>query len=299
MFDGVSEFAYNLGQKILKGLYEGLYGSCENIYNNIFNTLNYRISEAAGNLGQSIESWNGGAFSLVRTVAENVCIPIAGCIIIFIFAWEMVRMCQDSNQMQHIRPDQMLLTLMKFAICLWVCTKSFEIVLGIYSIGNFAIARLAGISSSANFGADRTLNDIIPASQEVYEIGMIIKLLGVLLILCISLAICYACAVIIYLQVMVWFLEMLIFAVPASIPFATFFNKDWGQMGMNYTRKIMALGFQGFFMLLIISIYGGIVNSTSSSDFMEMMTMMCGAGAALIILLSKSGNISSSIFNAH
>lgn len=298
MGENLNEFFRNFEQNLLKSLYDGLYDNCEKNFNKIFDTLNYRIVWAGEEIGQSAQEWNPGAFSIVQSLAENACIPIAACFITVIFCWEMVHLAQEHNQMQNITSENILMVLIKFAICLAACVHSLDIVFGVYYLGNWAVKKGAGITAGT-FGHGLTLNSVIPANPGTYEFGMLVELLGVLIVLCISLMICNICAAIIYVRINMWFLEMMVYAVPASIPMATFFNKEWGQMGMNYTRKVIAVGFEGFFMLLMFALYGGVINNISSSDFTELMTMMCGCGVGLIILLFKAGNISSSIFNAH
>lgn len=294
----VNEFFGRLLENVCKSLYDALYENCEKIFDKIFNTLNYRIVWAGENIGQTAQEWNSSAFSLVKSLAENACMPIAGCIITIIFCWEITRLTQESNRMQNVSTDDIMMVLFKFGICLYACARSFDIVMGVYSLGNLAVNRMSG-GATGSFGNGMTLNSVVPKEPATYELGMVIELLGVLIVLGLSLIICNICAAIIYIRVNMWFLEMLVYATPAAIPMATFFNKEWGQMGMNYTRKIMAVGFEGFFMLLMFALYGGVINNISSADFTELMTMMCGCGVGLIILLFKAGNISSSIFNAH
>lgn len=294
----VDEFKGNLMQGIWKDLYEGMYEKCESNFYKIFDILNYRIEWAGENIGQPLQGWNSSAYSLIETLAENAFMPIAGYVITFVFCWEFIQLQQEKNRMQNVDAERIMMLLFKFGICLMVCVKSFQIVMGCYSLGSYVVQKITGVTSGT-FGTGMTLNDVIPANPSYYEFGMILDLLGVLITLCISLVICNICAAIIYIKINMWFLEMLVFAAPAPIPMATFFNKEWGQMGMNYSRKVVAVGFEGAFMLLMFALYGGIINNISSTDFMELMTMMCGSGIGLILLLFKSGNISSSIFNAH
>lgn len=41
----------------------------------------------------------------------------------------------------------------------------------------------------------------------------------------------------------------------APIPFATFLNKDWADIGRNWLRNILALAFQGFFIIVALAIF--------------------------------------------
>lgn len=52
----------------------------------------------------------------------------------------------------------------------------------------------------------------------------------------------------------------------APVPFATFINREWGQVGNNYLRGLMALGFQGFFIIVIVGIYCVMVQNIQISQ---------------------------------
>ncbi len=291
------EFIGKLGEKICKGFYDALYPKCTAIFDGIFQSLNARMVDSSALLGKTVQEWNGGAFQIVRAAAENICIPIAGALVAFVFAWELARMAQDNNLMQSVGPDRLIMTLVKLAVCLMVCVKSFDIVVYIYSIGNWAVKRLSG--TTITFGSGLSLDTVIPAVPPAYDMSAVIQIIGTLIGLCLCWGICQVCAVIIYFQVLSWFMDMVIFAAAAPIPFATFMNRDWGQTGMNYGKKVFALGLRGFFMLLLIAIYGGIMNNLPGSNFLEVMTMLCGGSIVISCSLWKAGHITDSILNAH
>ena len=68
---------------------------------------------------------------------------------------------------------------------------------------------------------------------------------------------------------------------------------------MNYTRKMLALSFEGFFMLLLFAVYGGVLEGLQTGDFKQNLVMIIGCGFGLAVMMFKVGNISASIFNAH
>ena len=77
-------------------------------------------------------------------------------------------------------------------------------------------------------------------------------------------------------------------------------NREWGQVGTNYFRGLLALGFQGFFMMVCVGIYAVLVSTIQISD--NMHSALFGVAAYTVILcfsLMKTGNLSRSIFNAH
>ena len=71
-------------------------------------------------------------------------------------------------------------------------------------------------------------------------------------------------------------------------------------MGNNYFRGLLALGFQGFFMMVCVGIYAVLVSTIEISD--NMHSALFGIAAYTVILcfsLMKTGTLSRSIFNAH
>lgn len=295
---GVSEFWEQLVQKMYRSMYDGLYSNCEAAFHGMFDSLNSRIAETSETLSMSPQDWSPDGFSVVKNAAENTCIPIAACIITFIFCWELIRMMQDSNQMHNIKPDAILMQLLKLALCLLVCSKSFDIVMGFFDVGAWATEKLAD-GTIGNFGEGLQLADILPEAVDPLSFGIILQMMGNLIMLLIGWLATLICSAVIYIRVILWFLELLIYSAAAPIPFATFGNKEWSQMGLNYTRKMMALCFEGFFMLLAFALYGGVVSGIGNGDFLEKLVLIIGCGFALVMIMFKAGTISASIFNAH
>ena len=82
--------------------------------------------------------------------------------------------------------------------------------------------------------------------------------------------------------------------------FATFTNREWGQIGNNYARGLLALGFQGFFIMVIVGIYCVLVNSmTVADDVHGALFSIAAYTVVLCFALFKTGSISKSVFNAH
>ena len=302
MLDNVSEFFDKLLQLILKALYDPLYESVSTDYSDMFSLLNTQVNNAARSIYSGPRYWGGGTpFGTIKKVAENVCIPIAAAFITVIFCWELIHMIQESNNMSNdnAKPKKLMLVLLKFGLCLLVCAKSFDIIMAFYDVGAWASTELGKLSSTSIRGFNADLSNVLLKNPEVYAVGDLMQLCGYKIMLFFGkLGVC-VCGVIVYIRIMLWFLEILLYASTAPIPYSTWINKEWSQVGMNYTRKMLALSFEGFFMLLLFAIYGSALAGLSQGDFMQNMVMIIGCGFALAVMMFKTGNISASIFNAH
>lgn len=295
----ISEFAEKLLEWITKELYTSLYNSVEKSLQGLFDTLNNEFSSATRSITRGPRQWNGSAFSTVQGIAENVCIPIAGAFITVIFCWEMIHLVQENNSMQNVKPERLMIVLMKFALCLMVCAYSFKIVMGFCDLGILAANRVG--QTSVSIAMAPTMNDlgISDPPEGGYTLEGLMELIGYKIILVIAKIAIAICGMLVYMTVMVWFVELLLYASAAPFPYSTWVNKEWSQVGMNYTRKMLALSFQGFFMLILFTMYGGILGGLQLSDFKQSLVMIIGCGFALVTMMFKAGNISASIFNAH
>lgn len=76
-------------------------------------------------------------------------------------------------------------------------------------------------------------------------------------------------------------------------------NRDWGSTGTNYIKGLLALAFQGFFIMLCIDIYAKLVQSIDFSGDLQMQLLkVVGLAVTLIMALFKTDSISKSIFGA-
>lgn len=80
---------------------------------------------------------------------------------------------------------------------------------------------------------------------------------------------------------------------------------EWASIGKNWVKQLLALSFQGFFIVVALGIFktlfsNMITSLNSSSDGVIMqMAMLMGYTAALIFTILRTGAISKSVFNAH
>ncbi len=294
-----SEFAHKLGQSILGSLYKGLYGVCESLYDGMFSILDARIVESSNMLQQTPEAWNSAAYNTVKNIAESAFVPMAGVFIACILVWELVHLLQESNQMGGQIFEKLIVLLVTCCICVFLCSHSFDIVMWFFELGAKVTGEIAHTSWSESFNRGLDLENFLPKEPDVYEARMIFELMGDMILLFIGNIAILICSAIMYVRVVMWFLEFLIYVSAASIPNATWMNREWSQVGMNYMRKMLAVAFEGPFMLLLFAIYGGVLSGANLGDFKQAMVMIIGCGFALIAMMFKVGNITASIFNAH
>jgi hypothetical protein len=95
-------------------------------------------------------------------------------------------------------------------------------------------------------------------------------------------------------------IEVYLVTSVAPIPMATMANREWSQMGQNYLRALLALGFQAFLIVVCVAIYAVLLqNIAMDADISKAIWTCMGYTVLLCFCLFKTSSLAKSVFNAH
>ena len=95
-------------------------------------------------------------------------------------------------------------------------------------------------------------------------------------------------------------IEIYLVTSVAPVPMAAIMGKEWGGMGQNYLRSLLALGFQAFLIIVCVAIYAVLVQNIALEDDIIMAIWSCvGYTVLLCFTLFKTGSLAKSVFQAH
>ena len=78
---------------------EILIGAINGNLSTMFGDVNEKVGTIAAEVGQTPQGWNAGIFSMIRTLSENVIVPIAGLVITYVLCYELISMVTEKNNM--------------------------------------------------------------------------------------------------------------------------------------------------------------------------------------------------------
>ncbi len=97
-----------------------------------------------------------------------------------------------------------------------------------------------------------------------------------------------------------YMIEIYLVTSVAPVPMAAMMGKEWGGMGQNYLRSLLALGFQAFLIIVCVAIYAVLVQNIALEDDIIMAIWSCvGYTVLLCFTLFKTGSLAKSVFQAH
>ena len=264
----------------------------------MFTDVNTKVGEIAGEVGQTPSAWNGSIFSMIRNLSENVMIPIAGLIISAILCYELITMAMDKNNMHEVGSEFFFRYLVKACVAVMLLSKTFDITMAIFDVGNHIVTKAAGvISGSASIDVETTLTNMFNNQLSTMGIGELIGLGIETMIVSLCMKIMSVLITVILYGRMI---EIYLYISVAPVPFATLSNREWGSIGNNYIKGLCALAFQGFFIMVCVGIYSALVASIAVAG--NLHTALWSVAAYTVILcfsLFKTGSLAKSILNAH
>ena len=287
IFESIEEWMRNL-----------LTGMVSSNLTNMFTDVNDKVGTIAGEVSKTPSSWNSGIFNMVQTLSENVIVPIAGMIISFVLVYELITMVIDKNNMHDFDTSLFFRFLFKACIAVSLLSQTFDIVMAVFDVGSHVVTQAAAsISGSTSLDVQATLTTMFNNQLSTMGIGELIGLGMETMIVSFAMKIMSVLITVILYGRMI---EIYLYVSVAPIPAATVTNREWGSVGTNYLKGLLALAFQGFFIMVCVAIYAVLVASVAVAG--NLHSALWSVAAYTVILcfsLFKTGSLSKSIFNAH
>ena len=286
-----------LFEEIEKWMRQLLSGMVTSNLTNMFTDVNQKTGEIASQVGQTPQGWNGSIFSMIRNLSNSVIIPIAGMIITFILCYELISMVTSANNMHDVDTFMFFKYFFKMWVAVWIVSHTFDMVMAIFDVGQHVVNSAAGVIGGSTAIDISSLVGQMSTTMQTMEIGELILLALETLLVSFGMKVM---SVIITVVLYGRMIEIYLYSSVAAIPFATMSNREWGQIGNNYLRGLLALAFQGFFIMVCVAIYAVLVSTMQISD--NMHSALFGIAAYTVMLcfaLLKTGSLSKSVFNAH
>ncbi|MFR8027729.1 VirB6/TrbL-like conjugal transfer protein, CD1112 family [Eisenbergiella massiliensis] len=275
---------------------EMLVGGIMSNLSGMFDAVNQQVAEIAGDVGTTPANFSPGVYSMIRNISESVIIPIAGLILTFIACYELIQLIIDHNNLANFETWIFFKWVFKTFVAVTLITNTFNIVMAVFDVAQNVVNASSGIIS-AGTAVDASTLEAMEETLRGMDIG---PLLGLFLQSIIVQITMYALSIVIFIIVYGRMVEIYLLTSLAPIPFATFGSREQSQIGQNYLRSLLALGFQGFLIMICVGIYAVLIQSIAFSDnIISSIWGAMGYTVLLVFTLFKTGAIARSVFNAH
>ena len=263
----------------------------------MFDTVNTKVGEIAGEVGMTPSAWNGGVFNLIRSLSETVIIPIAGIILTFVMCYELIQLVIEKNNLHDVDTWIFFKWIFKTFVAVFLVTNTWNIVMAIFDVAQNVVSQSGGIiSGSTSIDLSTAIPDM-EAQLEAMDLGPRLGLWFQSMVVGLTMNILSIC---IFLVVYGRMIEIYLVTSVGPIPFATMSNREWSSVGQNYLKSLIALGFQAFLIMICVGIYAVLIQEISTADNISAAIWGCmGYTVLLCFTLFKTGSMAKGIFSAH
>ena len=239
----------------------------------LFDSVNTEVGEIAAELGTTPQGWNAGIFNMIRSLSENVVVPIAGVIITFVMCYELIQLVIEKNNMHDFETFIFFKWIFKTFIAVLIVTNTWNIVMGVFDVTQSVVNQSAGvIIGNTSIDITSVIADL-ETQLEAMNLGALFGLWFQSLFVGLTMKALSICLMLVIYGRMI---EIYLVTSVAPIPMATMINHEWGSVGQNYLKSLLALGFQAFLIMVCVGIY-----------------------SVLVQTIAVTGSLAKSIFGAH
>ena len=281
-----------LGEWLKELFISGILGNLGGLFDNV----NNQVGEIASQVGMTPGAWNPGVFALIRTLSEQVVLPVAGLLLTFVMTWELIQLIIDQNNLHQVDTWIFFKWVFKTMVAVLILTNTFNIVMGIFDVSQSVVNSAAGIIAGTT--------DVTPGMMAALEAELWLMdvgpLLGLWLQSLIIGIVVIAINIVVFIIVYGRMIEIYLLTSMAPLPMASLTSREMGGMGQNYMKSLLAVGFQGLLIMVCVAIYAVLIQSIAiSGDPIGAIWSAIGYTVLLCFTLFKTGNIAKSIFGAH
>ena len=263
---------------------------------NTFDTVNNQVGQIAAEVGQTPANFSPAIFNMIRTLSENVIMPIAGLILTFIACYELIQLVIGHNNLANFETWIFWKWIFKTFVAVTLITNTMNITMAVFDVAQHVVSQAGGIIGSST-AIDASTLATMQTTLEAMDIG---SLLSILLQSFVVQFLMYLLSALIFVIVYARMIEIYLMVSLAPIPFATFGNREQSMIGQNYLRSLFALGFQGFLIMVCVGIYAVLIQSVAfSSDIIGSLWGVMGYTVLLAFTLFKTGAVAKRILHAH
>jgi len=156
---------------------EILIGAINGNLSTMFGDVNEKVGSIAGEVGQTPQAWNASIFSMIRTLSENVIVPVAGLVITYVLCYELITMITEKNNMHDVDTFMFFKWFFKSWVAVYLVTHTFDITMAVFELAQHVVGGAAGVignNTSINVNAALSSMQSQLGSMEIPELLLLV-----------------------------------------------------------------------------------------------------------------------------
>lgn len=135
-----------------------------------FSNLNTKLGDVTNSLAQSPADFQPSVFNMIRSLSENVIMPIAGLLLTFIACYELIQLVMAHNNLANFETWIFFKWVFKTFVAVELITHTFDITMAILDVTQHVISQSGGIIADTTTVDASALADM-QTTLEAMELG--------------------------------------------------------------------------------------------------------------------------------
>lgn len=245
----------------------------------------------------------GTLWNAAQSVSNSIALGIASTLIALFLMFELISLFNRSDTKGWDGIYWILMAFLKVAIAITVC-KNMSLIIGIcFQIAAEAVNGIerAGLLNTQMKTSLDLASDIEAAFKDA---GFGKNMWGVIAGSLTKIVSDFS-LVLAQIVCKLRFIEIYVLTAIAPLPFCTLVSKDYKHIGISFIKRLVALGLQGLFIMIVCFMYMEIVNFSvdgivvDQADPTAVMFQLAGYSILLIIAIFQTGGWAKSLLQVN
>ena len=142
---------------------------------NTFSALNNQVGEIASEVGRTPASFSPTIFNMIKNLAENVIMPIAGILLTFIACYELIQLVIGHNNLANFETWIFWKWIFKTFLAVTLITNTMNISMAVFDVAQHVVNNAGGIIAGSTAIDDSALATM-ESTLETLEIGQLLSI---------------------------------------------------------------------------------------------------------------------------
>ncbi|OQR53483.1 VirB6/TrbL-like conjugal transfer protein, CD1112 family [Bacillus sp. CDB3] len=290
MIDDIKDGIRDLLFDVFKGSTKTCLDLITELFQKSIDTVQENVSETPIEFSQTI-------VDNLRVISDTAILPVAGLILTYVFCFELYQMVVEKNRGGDFETGQLMFLIIKTSAMILLLSHAFDITLAIFDLSKWITNHIP----ASSLKIPNSITNTVLNSMEEGDVGAAISTWAVAAIAVVA---TFVMSGVIYVVAWSRMVTILLYISVAPLPFATFLNREWiSSIGQAYAKNLLALMIQGYFMLVCLVIYAGLLEKvsvlmTTKGTGLYGLLLMLVSMAILVVALTRTHSTAKSIVGA-
>ena len=130
-------------EKFTEWLRELLTGGILSNIRGLFTSVNEQVGDISSQVGATPAGWNAAVYRMIRTLSDNVVLPLAGTVLTIVVTRELISLITRKNNMHDVDFQDLFTWMFRTAVAVIIVTNTWNIVMGIFDAAQHVVTASA------------------------------------------------------------------------------------------------------------------------------------------------------------